>query len=189
MENIINQIIRERRSHYPQEYSGMRLPDAYIQQLLENAHWAPNHTLNMPWRFMIITGEALNPWIDKAIDIYKTTTPAEKYKEAKVTKMELYKSKISHAIAIVRQTDPDKKSKEWEDIAAIACGVQNMYLSMSQYPHMVGYWSTGLGTASPAMHDYLHLNEHQHLMGFFVTGHIDEKRTESKRKSVDEMML
>jgi nitroreductase len=189
MENNINQIIRERRSHYPQEFSGKILEEDIISTLLENANWAPNHTLNYPWRFKILKGDDMVQWIDQAIELYRNDTPAEKFNQKKIDKMELYKSKVSHIIVIVHQKDIDKKAKEIEDVCAIACSVQNIYLSLSQFPNAVGYWSTGMGTFNKTMHAYLKLSESQNLMGYFMLGHIEVKRTESNRKPINEFIL
>jgi len=189
MQNQINQIIKERRSHYPQEFTGNILDADIINILLQNANWAPNHTLNYPWRFKILTQASLTAWIEKAIELYKADTPTELQKSSKLTKLEAYKTQISHSIAIVLQHNEIIKHNAVEDISAVACAVQNIYLSLSQYPHAAGYWSTGLGTYSSAMHQYLGLEPNQQLMGFFILGHIETKRTESNRKSIENFLL
>ncbi len=189
MHENINQIIKERRSHYPQEFTGNILENEVINTLLENANWAPNHTLNYPWRFKIIAQTEINPWLNKAIEIYKTETPLENQKAKKIEKLELYKTKISHTIAIVLQHQEPIKHNAIEDICAMACAVQNMYLSLSQYPKAAGYWSTGLGTYAKEMHEYLNLKPSQQLMGFFIVGHILNKRTESNRESFEKYLL
>ena len=55
----INQLIHSRRSIFPKDYSGERVNDEVVKQMLENANWAPTHKLTEPWRFKILTGEAL----------------------------------------------------------------------------------------------------------------------------------
>lgn len=189
MHENINQIIKQRRSHYPQEYNGKILENEVINTLLENANWAPNHTLNYPWRFKIIYQPEITTWLNKAIDIYKTETALENINPKKIEKLEIYKSKISHAIAIVLQHQEPIKNQAIEDICAVACAVQNMYLSLSQFPHAVGYWSTGLGTYSASMHQYLNLQPLQQLMGFFILGDIENKRIESNRKGIEAFLL
>lgn len=189
MENNINKIIQFRRSHYPSEFSGKILDNSIIQTLVQNAHWAPNHTLNYPWRFKILEGQQIINWLDKALEIYKIETPIELQKESKTQKLTHFKTKISHVIAIVCVQENAVKYKAIENISAVACGIQNMYLSLSQFENAVGYWSTGLGTYSEHMHSYLNLTENQQLMGFFILGEIENKRTESNRKSYSDFLL
>jgi nitroreductase len=189
MNQDINQIIKDRRSHYPQEFTGMVLKDDIIDVLLENANWAPNHTLNYPWRFKILKGDTLTAWLQKAIDMYQRDTPTEKFSQKKLDKLEMYKSKVSHVIVIVKQADGEKPGHPTEDICAVACSVQNIYLSLSQFPEAAGYWSTGLGTYKAEMHQFLNLSTSQQLMGYFMLGHVEQKRTESRRRSVEEFMI
>jgi nitroreductase len=37
----VNRLMRERRSVFPRDYSGEKVKDEIIQQMLENATWAP----------------------------------------------------------------------------------------------------------------------------------------------------
>ncbi len=39
----VDQLIRQRRSVYPKDYTGEIVSDKIISQILENANWAPNH--------------------------------------------------------------------------------------------------------------------------------------------------
>lgn len=182
MKNHINDIIRERRSIYPREFSGKQLEERIVLTLLENANQAPNHHTNYPWRFIVIKGPALREWLNKAADLYILETPPEKFKEEKLNKILGNIKVISHAIAIVLHREQEAKSPEIEDISAVACAVQNMYLSLSQFEHAGGYWSTGLGTYSPQMHETLKLEANEKLMGYFIIGDVAEKRVEGHKK-------
>jgi nitroreductase len=180
----INDIIQQRRSIYPKEFTGQILDNQVVDVLLENANFAPNHLSNYPWRFVIISGDKIADFIDQASEIYQKETPAEKFKPEKLDKLQINKERISHIIAIVMHREADTKSIEREDICAVACAVQNMYLSLSQFPEAGGYWSTGLGTYSNTMHQFLKLEESETLLGFFVLGHVLNKRTEGHKKNI-----
>lgn len=182
MQKNINEIIRERRSIYPKEFTGKILDDGIIETLLENANQAPNHLSNYPWRFIVIKGDKLAIWLNKAASIYKEETAPEKFRQEKYDKVLNNIGKISHAIAIVLHRDPEVKSIETEDICAVACGVQNMYLSLTQFPRAGGYWSTGLGTYSASMKAFLGLDENERLLGYLVLGDLENKRTEGHKK-------
>ena len=47
--------IKTRRS--VKEYSPTQIPREWIEELLDAAHWAPNHKLTHPWRFHVFSGE------------------------------------------------------------------------------------------------------------------------------------
>src|SRR5215217_4904957 len=47
--------IRKRRAI--KEYLDTPIPKEWIEELLDAAHWAPNHHLTHPWRFHVFTGE------------------------------------------------------------------------------------------------------------------------------------
>src|SRR5438309_10870214 len=49
------QAIRTRRA--VKEYLDTPIPKEWIEELLDAAHWAPNHHLTHPWRFHVFTGE------------------------------------------------------------------------------------------------------------------------------------
>jgi nitroreductase len=178
----INHIIHQRRSIYPKEFSGKMLDQDVIETLLSNANQAPNHHSNYPWRFVVISGEKKSTWLTKAVDIYRAETPLEKFKQEKVDKILNNIPKISHAIAIVLHHEEDGKTKEIEDLCAVACAVQNMYLSLDQFEHAGGYWSTGLGTYSMAMKEFLGLESGEKLLGYFILGEVEQKRIEGHKK-------
>jgi nitroreductase len=184
----INDIIQQRRSIFPKEYTGQILDTQVVETLLQNAGYAPNHYSNYPWRFIIITGDGLSDFIDKASDIYRLETPAETFKPEKLDKLQINKERISHIVAIVMHRDPEVKSIEREDICAVACAVQNMHLSLSQFPEAGGYWSTGMGTNSPTMHSFLKLEANDTLLGYFVLGHVVNKRTEAHKKNISHFL-
>src|SRR6266542_1853594 len=49
------QAIRTRRA--VKEYLDKPIPKEWIEELLDAAHWAPNHKLTHPWRFHVFSGE------------------------------------------------------------------------------------------------------------------------------------
>src|SRR3954451_11788897 len=47
--------IRKRRAI--KQYLDTPIPREWIEELLDAAHWAPNHKLTHPWRFHVFSGE------------------------------------------------------------------------------------------------------------------------------------
>ena len=56
----ISTLIRNRRSVYSKNYTDEKVDNHIIQEMLENANWAPTHRLTEPWRFTVFEGEGLN---------------------------------------------------------------------------------------------------------------------------------
>ncbi|SDL36392.1 Nitroreductase [Catalinimonas alkaloidigena] len=171
----VNELIHERRSIFPKFYTGEPVDEAIIRQLLENANWAPTHKFTEPWRFQVFTGAALERIFTKMADMYPD----------KATKLLGMPEVVSHLIAIIMHRDPNQAIPEVEEIAAVSCAVQNMYLTATAYD-LGAYWSTGNGTYSEVMKQYLGLGEHDRLMGFFFVGHHNMKNPKSIRKPIED---
>ena len=67
----LNKIIKERRSIYPASYIKKEIPKDVIEQILENANYAPTHKLTQPWRFTVIREGAKAKLGAELGDIYK----------------------------------------------------------------------------------------------------------------------
>ena len=85
--NYINDLIRNRRSVFPKMYNGKKVSKAIIEQVLENANWAPTHKLTEPWRFKVFRGKGLNKLSDELVKIYNQIIPTEKQTDRKREKI------------------------------------------------------------------------------------------------------
>ncbi|MBS3913292.1 MAG: nitroreductase [Bacteroidetes bacterium] len=175
----IDEYIQHRRSHFIKEFSGKTVPDSVLDKMLENARWAPSHKLTLPWRFRVFSGDEKNKLCEQFEKYYIEKTPSEKFDQIKLDKIRTYKSKISHIISIGMK--PSGKVPEWEELAATAMAVQNMYLTLGDEPHAAGYWTSGNGAGSEWMRAYTGLEEGDKQMGFFFLGWVDQKRVEAVR--------
>ena len=92
--------------------------------------------------------------------------------------------KASHIIAIGMKRTTTKNIPEVEDIAAVACAVQNIYLSVTAYG-LGGYWTTGGVTYLEKAKAYFGLEEQDRLMGFFYIGYIAQPSTGATRLPLD----
>lgn len=171
----INQIIKERRSIFPKEYTGEEVEQEVVETLLENAHWAPSHRLTLAWRFMVFGSSSKK----QLFDYWRSIAPAEKLK-----KLNFNESKVSHIIILIAQ---DKGANPLEEEkASVACAVQNMYLSLHQFPDVGGYWGSGNGTYTQEFANFLDLKSYEHCMGYFMLGKVAEKRTQAGRLPVEQ---
>ncbi|MFY0673065.1 MAG: nitroreductase [Bacteroidia bacterium] len=175
----IASIIKSRKSTYPKQFSGEKIDNKTITEWLELSNWAPNHKLTEPWRFVVFTGEALINLVNEHKKIYLAKTPDEDIIDAKLAKFEIVKSRTSHILAVVCQLDEAKRLPEWEEVAATAMGVQNLYLALDVF-NMAGYWSTG-NTNTSEMRQFLSLTNSQVHLGWLYVGKPDKALPEGRR--------
>jgi nitroreductase len=179
----VNRLIRERRSTFPKQYdTGKPVPDAVIQQLLENANWAPNHKLTEPWRFTVFTGAGLKTFANLQGGVYKTTA-GDTFAEDKYQKLLTNPLACSHIISIGMKRH--NNLPEVEEIAAVACAVQNMYLTAAAY-NVGCYWTTGGVTYNEKAKALFGLDAADKLMGFFYVGVIAVPSPQGKRGAIED---
>jgi nitroreductase len=179
----LNTLIRERRSIFPRQYTGEEIPHAVLLQLLENANWAPTHRTTEPWRFHVIRGEARERLGQFLADAYQAQTPEETYSVVKYEKTLRQPMQASVVIAIGMHRDPQERVPEWEEIAAVACSVQNLWLSACAYG-LAGYWSTPKSMlGSPA---FLQTAPGERCLGLFYLGTWQPEPITGKRGAIRE---
>ncbi|MDX2302954.1 MAG: nitroreductase [Microscillaceae bacterium] len=182
---MINNLIKNRRSVFPPQYSGQKIDQDIVLQILENANWAPTHKHTEPWRFIVLEGAAIQKMAEFQADLYKKNTPSDKLDEAKFAKLSQNPLSASHIIAILMKRDSDRSIPEIEEICAVACAVQNMYLTAAAYG-IGAYWSTGGLTYEEKGREFLGLQADEKLLGFFFLGHINKPSKESRRKPIED---
>lgn len=166
-----NQLARSRRSVFPDQFeAGKKVDDTIIKEIITNATWAPNHGKTEPWQFTVFSGEGLKKLAAFQSELYKELA-GENFKELTYTKLQQNPLKASHIVAIGMKRTTTKNIPEIEDIEAVACAVQNMYLSLTAYG-LGGYWTTGGITYKEEAKSYFGLGELDKLLGFFYIGHI-----------------
>lgn len=179
----LNELIKNRRSTFPKQYAaGKKIDDSIIEQMLENASWAPTHKQTEPWQFTVFTGEGLKQFATYQAAMYKEKEAAG-FKEDKYQKMLTNPLMASHIIAIgVKRSD---KVPEVEEIASVSCAVQNMYLTAAAYG--VGcYWTTGGVTYYEDAKSFFGLTQKDKLLGFLYVGEIAVPSSAGKRTSINE---
>lgn len=181
--NDINDVIKNRRSVFPAQYSGGEVSEAFVRQLLENANWAPTHRFTEPWRFKVMQGDSKARLGQYLADTYTDITPDDKFSPFKLRKIKNNCEAASCIIGICMQRDDKERVPEWEEIASTAMAVQNMWLTCTA--HQIGsYWSTP--PMIQYMSDFFELEEGERCLGFFYIGtyNSDEVEFLPKREPV-----
>lgn len=175
---MISETIKNRRAVFPAQYNDQPISKEEVLTILESANWAPTHKRTEPWRFKVFHGVsqiALGKFISET---YKQTI--ENFSEFTYNKFMDNPVKAGCVIAICMQRDPKESIPEWEEIAATAMAVQNMWLTA----HDMGigaYW------ASPGvlkyMDKFIQMEEGEQCLGFFYLGKYDDELPEGTRKT------
>lgn len=173
----ISKIIQSRNSLYPREFNGKEIKEDIIIQLLNNANYAPSHKMTQPWFFKIFCGDSKKTLLNEIISLNPD------FSNEKIEKLKGNYDKSSHIICICIKLSQEILP-EWEEIAATAMAVQNLWISCVD-SKIGGYWSTP--KYCNKMKDFLYLNSEEKCLGFFYLGCIDIKKPRNiKRKNVRE---
>jgi nitroreductase len=185
--NILNEIIRTRRAVFPPSFkTGEEIPDDVLHTILENANWAPTHKRTEPWRFIVFRKQGLFRLADWMIDDYLKHS-GEAFSEMKAKKIRQKILQSCAVIAIVMQRHEESGLPEWEEIAAVSCAVQNLWLSAHAHG-LGGYWSTP-GTIN-RIGKFLKLSIDQRCLGYFYLGIPNESDiAEGKREPVTDKII
>ncbi len=176
---MILDLIKKRRAVFPVQYNGKPIAQETIHKILEAANWAPTHKRTEPWRFKVIRGKARERLGNFLSEKYLETE--KKPKNIKANKLLEKPRQAAAVILICMQRDPEERIPEWEEIAATAMAVQNMWLMCTELG--IGcYWS------SPAlishMGEFTPLQEGEKCLGLFYMGHFDESLAPGERKPI-----
>ena len=164
---VLKDIIESRRSIFPKSYSTEEIEEEVLAEILNSANFAPNHKRTKPWRLKVFRSEEKDQLGAKLAEIYQQTTNSQTFLEKKYLDISEKISKSNVIVTIC--VNFSGLLPEWEEIAATAMAVQNMYLTASA--NEVGcYWST------PGMinhlNDFLGLEENQKCIGLFYLGKV-----------------
>lgn len=182
----VSQLIRKRRAIFPKSYINKPISKEIIQEVLENANWAPTHRLTEPWRFKIFTGEGLEKLALYMGAFFKENTSAEQFTQEKYEKSMENPRRSGCVIAICMQTDLENRVPEWEELASVAMAVQNMWLTCEAY-EIGSYWSSP--RAALEAEKFLNLKEGERCLGLFYMGYHNMPEPSGKRTSIDEKVV
>jgi nitroreductase len=174
------EIVINRRSVKPAVLNGKIIDNQLVMQLLELANWAPTHGITEPWRFVVFSGEAVRQFCHDHAEMYRQSTPPDKFNPSKYEKQRHNGDMASHLIAVYMKRHPDSNIPALEEICATAAAVENILLGAETLSIAV-LWSTGGAVQQPAMKQYLELGEEDLMIGLLYLGYTDEPAKPGRR--------
>jgi len=146
-----------------------------IEKLLAAAVAAPNHHLTEPWRFIVLTGEALDE-LGEAMAL----RVGEKYPEApdladRVGRELARPKRAPIIIAVLYVPSSHPKAIDMEDRYAVGAAVENLLL-VAHGMGLGAFWRSGPASQDPGVRSFLGLSEHEDIAGFIYVGYPAEDR-------------
>ena len=166
----VNELIRSRRTIYPEQFSDRKVHKELLENILTNAQWAPTHGNTQPWRFHVFKEEGLTTLSDFLGSTYLKITPKEVQNDMKLAKLIRRPLSSSAVVAVSMKRQKENKILEIEEIEAVACAIQNMHLTCTAYG-LGGFWSTPKLIYSSEMNNFLELDEIDKCLCLFYIGY------------------
>jgi nitroreductase len=179
---ILTDLIKRRRSVFPVSYTKEAVPVDIIERILESANYAPTHKLTQPWRFIVFRNEGKTKFGHELARLYMEITPKHQFLQKKYDSIIEKAEQASCVIALNLKLHTDKVP-EWEELAALACAVQNMALT-AEALHVGAYWSSPGMIAN--LNDYLNLAQDEKCYGLFYMGYHNEQPRTALRSPIAE---
>ena len=181
-----DQVLRNRRTVKPFMMSDAEVAEQDLRAILENANWAPSHGLTEPWRFKIYRGAARAELAEALADLYERAVPEEKKKPGKADKLREMPLRAPVVAIVWMKRQEIQKIAEIEEVAAVACAVQNMHLTAS-VRGLGAFWSTPPFIYTEEMNAWLGIGAQDRCLGIFYLGHPEDpsRLGKGRRQPVD----
>jgi nitroreductase len=180
----VNNVIRNRRTIYPEQFSDRKVHREQLEVILNNALWAPTHGNTQPWRFKVFTEDGRQRLSDFLAKAYLELTPADQQNDTKLSKLLRRPILSSAIIAVCMERQVEGKILELEEIEAVACAIQNMHLTCTAYG-IGGFWSTPKLIYHSKTNLFLGLSEKDKCLGFFYIGYPSIEWPTAHRKPLE----
>jgi len=141
--------------------------------------------MTQPWRFKVYTGDARNRLSKFLGEYYESYTPKESYKEMKHKKIINRPLQASAVIVVGMKRDPRGKIREIEEIGAVACAIQNIYLTATTYG-LGAFWSSPAMMYTPEFVDHFGMGPEDKILGLIYLGYPKEEWPKGQRKPIDQ---
>ncbi|OED37387.1 hypothetical protein AB832_05125 [Flavobacteriaceae bacterium (ex Bugula neritina AB1)] len=159
--------IRNRKSTYAYDFIDEKIPKSLIEEIVTNGLWAPTHKMTQPWRFEVLQGKHKEDFGAYMLDYYIKHLTKEKFPESRYQETLEY-PKNATLLAVIFQRNERARIPEWEEIAAISCAVQNIWITCSVMG-LGGYWDTAPATIKYCKEN-IELKENEESLGIFYLG-------------------
>jgi nitroreductase len=159
------------------------VPRALIEKLLSAAVQAPNHHKVRPWRFVVLTGSALNRLGDVMAASFAERQPDLPPEALDKTRALPLRAPLVIAVGVDEPVEP--KVLQIENIAAAAAACENLLLA-AHASGLAVKWRTGEWAVDVKIKEFLGFSPDQHLIAFLYIGYPEIIPTHEPRPSFED---
>ncbi len=181
----ITSLIKDRRTIYPEQYTERKVHREIVEDVLKNAIWAPTHGKTEPWRFQVFLSEDSREKLSEfQSKWYNDNTTEETFNQMKFNKLKNRPLMSSVVIAVNMIPDPKGRISEIDEISAVSCAVQNMYLTATAYG-IGGFWATPKIIYTDEFKAFLGIEKNDKCLGLFYMGYPSIDWPKGHRKPIE----
>ena len=160
--NSIADVIRNRTT-VKTGFIDKEVSQELVLSLLEDAVWAPNHKNREPWRFIFVSGERKDDFIEAVLECQEPDKHAAARRK--------FEEVPAFLIAVM---DADPRQKVWEeDFAATSCLLQNFQL-LAWEKELGVCWKTPAHIHDPKFRSAIGVKPGEKIIGVLHLGYFDK---------------
>jgi nitroreductase len=157
-----------------------------IEALLAGAVRAPNHFLTQPWRFVVLTGDALDELGEAMAERVIQERQGDPELERRV-QLEMQRPRRAPVIlTLIYVPSDDERAIVVEDRYAVGAAMQNILL-MAHARGLGAYLRTGPAAEYEGVKRHLGLKEGEEIAGFIYLGFPEDDRPLTERTDAAEL--
>ena len=157
-----------------------------IEALLQAAVRAPTHHLTQPWRFIVLSGTALDELGEAMTERVRRESAGS---EELDHKLEVERGRPRRApviVTVIYAPSDNPKALEVEDRYSVGAAMQNILL-LAHSRGLGAYLRTGPAAEDAAVKRHLGLSDREEIAGFIYVGHPEQDRSITKRTDPKEL--
>lgn len=174
------------RHMQPKMNKGDAPPRAVLEKLLSAAVQAPNHHRLRPWRFVVLTGNALDQLGDVMAASQLSSKPDLPQEAFDKTRALPHRAPVIIAVAVDKPSDG--KTPEIENIAAASAACQNILLA-AHAEGLAAMWRTGSWAEDVKVKEFLGFAPDQHIIAFLYIGYPEFTAEHEPRPSFEDRVV
>lgn len=180
----ITEVIRNRRTIFPEQYTERVVQRDMIERMLTNAMWAPTHGKTQPWRFKVYQGDGKTQLWSVVESLYMAANPDADPGSGKIARIKSRIDRTSCIIALVMARTPETQIPEIEEVEAVACASQNILLTATAYG-LGSFWSSPGFLSRPEAATQFGYGENDKVLGLIYLGYPEGEWPKSHRKPLE----
>jgi len=177
----VSAVIRSRKTVFADELLPDPVAPEIIEEILTDAIWAPTHKLTQPWHFVVADSRELRADFGRfMLDYYQKKYTIDQFPPSR------YEDTLSYPLnggtivfLMMRRSERADVLPEWEELAAVSCAAQNIWLSCTARG-LGTYWDTA--SATIAFGERFITSDLEQCLGCFFIGYYEEARVQRNRK-------